>query len=414
MPVARFVCPYCEKEAEVQVTSVTRSRPCPHCNKGVMIQVAARDRKGKHRALLIATDSKAPLVRDNDVKPVPGPAYEPQPLEGEVFERMKQDPEVRAFRNRLIWGGLVVAILVALTFLWSMFAPVSEAVAVPVLAPSTDKPVAMARPVVSTSAAVPSASPVSPSATPSTANSVLEFQTSGTAKPARASATTPVSAALSAVMKLLQAQNVEQVLDTVADRQALERLIRKYAALHGIKPLPYKALDLAPTSQVPAGCVAAVVITLSDGSKRLANLLAEPKGPLVDWPSFVALSEMSWLDFIEKTPSSPLLFRVLLDDGQRYDNAFSDRVSLQCVKLLNPNDSSSGPLFAYVEKTSSIGEELRYLLRQSDERPLRMTLRLRFPVDPATPDQVWIEGIVTPGWVVPSEPGSTQAAISSE
>ena len=42
MPSVLFLCPHCEKHAEVQVTSVTRSRPCPYCGEAVLEKAGLR------------------------------------------------------------------------------------------------------------------------------------------------------------------------------------------------------------------------------------------------------------------------------------------------------------------------------------------------------------------------------------
>lgn len=423
MPVARFVCPYCDKDAEVQVTSVTRSRPCPHCSKGVVIQVAARDRKNKHRALLIAPDKSKPLViEDADVKPVPGPAYEPMPLEGEVFERMKMDPEVRVFRRRLFVGVAVMILLVIGTCVWSVIGPQAE---LPIADTGIESPTVPPPqpPVTSTEQATPAIEvertdkAEAVAAVPSPKNGILAFKAPGEAttapKPVPATSN-PSTSVMVAVEKFLQAENVDQLLETVAARAAVEAAIREHTAVHGRKPVAYKALDMAPANLVPAGCTSAVVVTLQDGSQRNACVVSEAGGPKVDWPSFVAHSEMEWTNFTDKKPSSPLLFRVLLTEGERFDHGFNDPEALRCVKVLNPNDVAGRPLFAYAEKSSNVGQELDFLLRQSSVRPMQMTLRLRYPADPATPDQVWVDSVVASGWVTASVMASTQAAILAE
>jgi hypothetical protein len=193
MALFRFVCPYCEKPAEVQVTGVTRSRPCPHCEKSVMLQVGGKD--SRRRALLVTEQQREPLfsgatgdgslVRDSLVEEKPelnarggkrnrqvifaaasketsheqtvanaipatadeknplessaesvachssntsatpalarhapvsmsGPAYEPQNLEGDAFERMKMDPEIAVIKKRLRMGVFTVLAMIAL------------------------------------------------------------------------------------------------------------------------------------------------------------------------------------------------------------------------------------------------------------------------------------------------------------
>ena len=414
MPVARFVCPYCEKPAEVQVTSVTRSRPCPHCSKGVVIQVAARDRKGKHRALLIAPSGQPIVVDEAELhsKPMPGPAYEPMPLEGEVFERMKMDPEIRRFRRRLYIGVAAVAALIIAVSFWSSLVPQGEPVVVdsPSSAPADEsKPDAGAEPKAPVS--------IQPGLTarPTAANGVLTFHTTGgSSQPVTTPGSTGDSSRLilSVVEKLLRADHVDILLETVAARQSIEPAVRRHVAAHGVHPVDYRSMQVAPAAQVLEGCDAKVVIDLKDGSRRDAHIIMENAVPRVDWPSFVALSEMEWSKFMADAPSNPILFRVLAGEGDRFENAFSERTAVRCLKLQDPNNAAGPPLFAYVEKASNVGEELDFVLRQSTERPVRLTLRLRFPADPLSHDQVWIDSMVASGWVIDREPGASQVSVA--
>lgn len=166
MPIVRFVCPHCEKPAEVQVTGVTRSRPCPHCGENVVLQVAFLTKDtglSKRPALLVNSVSDAPprepmpapKVRppvpvavqrsqaevgappgneDEEAqledgaapgkRPLPvmrGPAYEPKELGGTVVERMRLDPEVRQLKIRLALGA--AAVVAALAFVFAGLTP---------------------------------------------------------------------------------------------------------------------------------------------------------------------------------------------------------------------------------------------------------------------------------------------------
>lgn len=421
MPVARFVCPYCEKDAEVQVTSVTRSRPCPHCNRGVMIQVAARDRKGKHRALLITADGAPLVIDESDLKPEQRLAYEPKPLEGEVFERMKMDPEIQVFRQRLVWGLVVVALLILASIFWPQGSR-EEVVAtvVPSQASTAEKPEA-ALPAPSVSSSQPSQSDPKLAAghneqankevprvippSPAPKSGVLNFTAaggSGEGEPAKE--TKPAGAGVleskEIVEKFLRAGSLDELLETVAMRSEVELLIRKHFSGRGVSPIAYEKIEPLPASQVAAGFRSAVAVTLNDGTRRVASLLMEAKGLRVDWPSFAAWSEMAWADFIKNAPAKPSLFRVLVTEESRFDHAFAESSALRCVKLQDPNNAAGLPLFGYAEKSSTAAEELDFLLRESLERPLRLTVRLRYPMDPATRDQVWIDGVVAHGWAI--------------
>ena len=395
MPSALFVCPHCEKHAEVQVTSVTRSRPCPHCNELVVLQVAAKDKKAKRRALLVSVGG-APVFSEEPISGGQTPAYDPMPLEGEVFERMKLDPEVLQARRRFMLGVYSVAALIVLAVIWH-FVPDSsgEKVQVPVVKTESEAP------------AVPPGAKLPKNAVglrystkdaKGTGQSKLSFESVNGSDAAAASASAVSSAALAVAQRFLKSSTVEQQLDTVADRVVIERALREWAASHPMSSHDdtQLALDDSSSDQDGQWCVNA---TLKNGDTKQLHVVLDQGNQRVDWPSFVAWSDMDWKQFVEQRPTGPRLFRVLADDAQHFESAFSDSKALRCMKLLNPAAPASPPIYAYVDRRSTVGSELDFLLRQTTARPVKITLRLKFPSDPVTHDQVWIENVVTSGWV---------------
>jgi len=140
MPFIRFICPHCEKPAEVQATAVTRSRPCPHCAETVVLQVASKvPGRGlvKRRAVLVdppaEPGAKALTVKAGPSEPPPaspaplpvmvGPAYDPVGLEGDVIERLKLDPEVVETRRRLTRGVVLVAVCIVTALVLDRISP---------------------------------------------------------------------------------------------------------------------------------------------------------------------------------------------------------------------------------------------------------------------------------------------------
>jgi len=140
--------------------------------------------------------------------------------------------------------------------------------------------------------------------------------------------------------------------------------------------------------------------TMKDGSVKEVHVVLDQGEPRVDWPSYVAWSAMEWAEFMEQMPNSPMLFRVLADQEERYDNNFADAKSLRCVRLQNPMNPESPPIFAYVDRGSVTGSEIDFLLRQSSELPMKLTVRLKFPMEATSKDQVWIDNVITAGWLV--------------
>lgn len=416
MPVALFVCPHCEKHAEVQVTSVTRSRPCPHCGELVVLQVAARD-KTKRRALLVATGG-APAIVPADANAGNGPAYEPQLLEGDVLERMKLDPEVIAFRKRLIMGLSAVAAVVVITVLIHLLGgnkkpSAPNAPRVPVIASDAAKPEPKK---LRNTVGLRVNDPTSPDDTAKKLNfaPVVEAPMAASNEvPAAADsgqgtapqqvaipATDPRVQAAAAMEVFLKATNLDGMLSVIADRPVIEPHVREYVQHHPIRPSDFESLTVS-NGTGPKG-ERSITVNYADGSKRDAVVVVEGGRIVVDWPSFVAWSAMEWQQFIERKPNQPTLFRVFAQGDQRFDHGFADSQTLICLKLQNPANVAAAPIYAYAERTGTIGQSLEFLLRQSEGKLMKLTLNLKYPSDPLVNDQVWIENLIAPSWMVRS------------
>lgn len=381
MPATFFVCPHCEQHAEVQVTSVTRSRTCPSCGEVVVLQVPGKDKKSKRRAILIFSDeAPAPASAPVPEPTVPGfsgaEAFA-QPIDGDVVERLKFDPEVRQLRKRLVIGAVTIVAAVLLTTLWHFYGGDFQGSA----AFGNEDPAPRAPgPVVTTQE-----------------NSRLTFtpKTAGETFQQLTSSKTQIQL----VERFLKATTVEDLLALVADVSAVEPAIRDHVARHPLAPIKYKDIS-APTSANEHAGEQLVKVTLADGQQREVYLIEENGQPRVDWPSTVAWSEMEWSDFMTRKPTAPVVFRVLADEEGRYDNAFASKTMFRCLRLRDPANPASPPLYAYVERSSVLGSELDFLLRQLPELPAKLTLRLKYPTDATVPDQVWLDKVVTAGWVV--------------
>jgi hypothetical protein len=362
----------------------------------VVFQVAAKDRKSKRRAVLVAAYGGAPVIADDEeLKGVSGPAYDPMPLEGEVFERMKLDPEVREFRRRFIMGAAFVVAAVILTSIWHLFfSDPSPRLSPPVTKAVSDEPkIEMPE-----SARLPKNAvglQYNDGKDKKFAVNKLTFKPPGKAEEPEI----PTTPAVKATERFLKANSLTDLLDSIADRSQVEPLIRAYASAHPITKQDYKTLVQGSASNDREGTWS-VMATMKDGSAKEVHVVLDQGEPRVDWPSYVAWSAMDWAEFMEQMPNSPMLFRVLVDLEERYDNNFADAKSLRCVRLQNPVNPESPPIFAYVDRGSVTGAEVDFFMRQSSEMPVKLTLRLKFPLESTSKNQVWIDNVITAGWLV--------------
>jgi len=385
----------------------------------VLLQVAGTEKKKTRRALLVRAANEQQLLPETD-RPNPGmPAYEPQPLDGEVFERMKWDPEIRAMRQRLAIGAVMVAVLMALSLVWHYVGgrPPAGEVA------QRQESLAGGRSSETVTPAeqdlLPNSIALPGSVSPGDAHEIdshgkLAFVTRG-GKPidgfagiGRGPSEEKLAQAKEVIVAFLRADTVDALLQTVANGSRIEAALRAYYQAHALTPTHYADIQRLPDSSVAPGEVP-MLVTLSTGRRVLTTVLFTADGhPGVDWPSFVGLSDMGWDQFLASRPTTAVMFRVMAEAGDWYTGKFADSQQFLSVKLTGPQDSASAPCFAYVERNGAAGKEMGALLREHFG-PFPVTLRLKFPEDIKGDKQSWIESVESHCWFVRPEDGITQA-----
>lgn len=405
MPATTLVCPHCEKTVEIQVSSVTRSRPCPECGQVVMLQMAEKTTKTKRRALLMQQNEPPAAAAASQTRVEP--AYEPQPLPGDAFERMRMDPEIRQFRKRLMIGSSVVGFIVLVLVVWSLLPSSSapqkaQSVGGAVQEKSTDgkekdKPAQPAMPMLTPDEALPQVN-----------SGNLVFRPTGssnlkTAAPLPAANVSnenlaKLAAAQDVLTKFLEAPTWKQRVAMVRDKLRVAPLMSIYYSKNADGPIAFdsivEATEISPKFSEH-------VVVFEGGGRRLATVEHTAAGPLVDWESFVGAGEMAWSDFLELKQAAPTLFRVLVSPAGHYENSFGDPAVLNCYSLRNISEPGAKVVYGYARKDSQLAKELDYRLQQSTDATVPMTLLLKFPADAPVDFQVWIHQFVHYGWVNP-------------
>jgi len=386
MPATAVTCPHCEKSVEIQVTAVTRSRPCPDCGQTIMLQVAARSSSFKHKALLMSptppTDSLEKPEFLNEASMFPGDA----------FERMCLDPELQKTRAQFMVGaGTVLALSVAAAVVqWMDLWPKTQHTLEPT-EEMTDKPATLGNlsPSGTTSTAPAAAAPIQMGAPVKR----LSFRP---AKENSSDLPTVNDDPISALEKFLAAPTVDEKLALAVDAGQVESALREYYRHHSAGALPYSHIE--KHSQSPVGFTEFRVV-LRDGTKKFAAVVSTPEGPRVDWASFVALGDLEWEQMRQARPSEPVLMRVIASPGELFSGPFSNREKLVCLRLSPAADPSAMPVYGYVTKETELSRKLSRWLGQDTIGGTPLTLRLYFPAQTPTHDQVWISELVSPGWV---------------
>jgi len=415
MPLTRILCPHCEQSVEVNMTSVTRSRECPLCGNTIMLQFTTQEKKQRRRALL--TPTVAAGAGDE-----PHLEVVPQAIPGDMRDRMMLDPEVQQ-RVKVIktsaWviGAVLVVVVLGSVFHWwqglanlVVGAPkpkevVSEEGTPAKLVRPTLPPPVFPKPTVAPPTPAP---PVVPQMRLPDSNELTSGPSAADSKPVpkEEAVTGTVGGAMDdeaqaakVAWAFLKAPNLQERRNLILNILSVGPRLEEYYLTHDPGPVPFKEVEsLGPDPVLREAYVFGVTLE-NGGRRRLVTRKSNKKGFLVDWGSFVLYSEMGWRDFISARPQKPLFFRVVATAAEASRGDFVDPDQAVCLKIMDPLSADSPPLYAYALRTTSPGKALEFVLRKAAGSPVPVMIKIRFPAESASGDQVWIDEFVGEGWV---------------
>ncbi len=372
----------------------------------VMLQMAEKSTKTKRRALLM--NQAEPPTTTSLTRSKLASSQEPQPLPGDAFERMRMDPEIQTFRLRLLLGVSLVAGVVIILLVLSLYQAAQEQEAMKQSFGSVDAKTASAeagKDGAAKSSSITSMIPPDEVMPPVTTGNLV-FRPPGSeelkmasAAPDRSDSTenlARLAAAEEVLGKFLQAENWMQRLLLVRNQLRVASLMSIYYAKNADGPMLFdsivEATELSPQFSEH-------VVVFEGGGRRLATVEQTAQGPRVDWESFVGAGEMAWSDFLETKPAVPKLFRVLVSPAGHFENQFGDPALLKCYSLRNISEPGAKVVYGYVDKQNPLAKELDYWLQQNNDATVPITVRLKFPLDALVDFQVWISHVVHAGWV---------------
>lgn len=458
MPAVSLICPHCEKPVEVQVAGVTRTRPCPSCGEMLVLQTTEKSTKARRRALLmggvvpeVTTESKlsiphqvkkappatsAPATPASPAAPPSQPApeasaekpttatttpsaaaeapteesspptptdplrslnftpsHEPQVLAGDAFDRMRLDPEIKEFRQRLILGASLVLIAIIIAVLLAKYTHNRAKQSAPQLSP------AEAAAVLATKAEPPP---------PPVPEGSLVFRPPGQKEDIQtALAEKPITSADSNMEANLSVLALKQFLSSTKwqDRatwsrpvEGLQKQMEAYYTDQADGAIPVESIIQAREAE--EGFYHHAVV-FEGGASRPAYVEQTPKGPRVDWASFVGLCEKPWHTIQTEKPTYPILVRVMVADAFYYEGFFGNPGLLKCVELIPVGPPGTTSIHGYCERQGEIAQKIEFWQRQRNKKPFPLTLRIKYPSSSTSPRQVWVTEIVKEGWLIP-------------
>ena len=208
--------------------------------------------------------------------------------------------------------------------------------------------------------------------------------------------------------RFVAARAVDELLPLVRDPAATAPKIRAWFERNGPPEFTLQRFAQAGEIEVKGSFVHAPV-TLGDFTRRQMDLEQTADGFRIDWESWVGWSELPWDEFRRQRPTRAKLFRVAAKAGEYYNFGFADDRVWRCYELDEPYGSEL--LYGYLERGSELDKQL-VPGPADDQRAL--VLRLRFPPDALSDNQVVIDSVVATGWAVGARKGRMPALRSPQ
>ncbi|TAG09087.1 MAG: hypothetical protein EAZ42_08090 [Verrucomicrobia bacterium] len=196
------------------------------------------------------------------------------------------------------------------------------------------------------------------------------------------------------VANFLNATTIQEILPLIRNPEKTEA---KILAMYPDGTFP--ALGLTKFNEqgklAMKGKLLAIPVRLRSGELRPIAVLFDHDQLKIDWESWVGWSEMSWPDFLEKKPATPVEFRVDVSDVDYYNFSFTDDKKWQSYQLRSVDGEHL--VYAYVLRDSELHGKLKPLVETKTRMQI---LKLKYPEGALREDQVIIDSFVHDGWVI--------------
>ncbi len=133
-----------------------------------------------------------------------------------------------------------------------------------------------------------------------------------------------------------------------------------------------------------------------------------PQGYLVDWESFVAYGDMPLSRFQKLKPTTPTLFRFIIEPASYPNLDFPSSETHQAYKLYTKNRAQM--IYGYVPRQSPPHEKMMSAL--ISKQSIFCVLRIKYPTHSTNDNQVEISHYLQTGWVLRGE--DYEAPVSND
>lgn len=210
-------------------------------------------------------------------------------------------------------------------------------------------------------------------------------------------------AGMTAAQKALEARTVDELLPLLHHEGIPEEQVRKYYAGQEAAALPFGTGILKVEIPDNDYGEALVVIQYLDALERRAALLVVERDGrrLVDWPSLVALGDMTLDEFISRRPGTPVQMRLRARRADVYQPPYEDRARWSCVLLTDPAEVHR--IYAYLDRKHPNAWRIEAELPPprlvaEDNFPLPVNCRLAFTRHDAPKDMAEMTDLMSMSW----------------
>jgi len=203
--------------------------------------------------------------------------------------------------------------------------------------------------------------------------------------------------ATESLIQFLESTDVETKIQYCRSAQRVRPLMQNYYSNRESGPKKYRRIsELGATGTGIIDKFYILKLSFPDFSILPVVLAWENDSILVDWESFVGYSEISLKEFILQKSRESKLFRLNANSDNYFNFQFSEN-DHRCLYLRNSEDSEA--VYGYIKRGSTVDNELSRIV-ESGETIKYLTLKLRYPEKLGGKNQVIIDEIVTPGWLI--------------
>ncbi len=189
-----------------------------------------------------------------------------------------------------------------------------------------------------------------------------------------------------------EAKSIDEMLELVRPSDGLKNKMLRHYELHPVNLSELREVGRVKDLPGEDGYITYYCET-QNYKKRFGVLQYSQDSILLDWESYVAYSEMSWVELIKKNPEFPVEVRARVKGTHYYSGEFSDEQKWRSVRLLNPNETDI--LYGYVLRGSA--DELR-LFDFGNSNNLAFVLNVKYPPGSEGSNQLLIDKVVKKSW----------------